>query len=480
MPPNRVECKESSLAIISAIPGTYQVRIHNSCICNEEIALRNRHLVDRSYIPFNNALWKAAFSYSWKQLTNLECKYTSIWKIANSYSGGKRNQYLRAADRLEVESLMRKDAILKMFVKPDKMSLADIGEKPPRAIQYRSPKYNLVLASYLKDLEHQFYQISTGPSKTHDIAKGKNLVQRAEDLITKSSYFKNPVFCNSDISKMDSCVRTEHQKECFRFYLNKFPSKTLKRVLYYQLNNKGYSKNNIKYKVKGTRASGDFTTGFENTLITWVCIRYIAHIAGVIVELYVDGDDLVIIMESVDQTKFTIVLNSVFPKLGFEIKTSWVKDIQELDFCQSRVLLSDPPRMARNPVRALSNFNVSLKNYPSKIWPRLIQAKADCERYGNPGVPILQQLGIKFDRKAKPMYDKEQEEILKMQSKAGNLLITDSVRNSYCIAWGLTPYEQELIEDYPDPGAEYTGTSPNYESISQQYATLSEESKSII
>lgn len=468
LPPSRDLCKPTTYAIISAIPNTYPVTIHNSCYCNEIRALHNRHLIDRSYIRFDFKTWRAALNYSLPELKKIECDRTSIWDIARSYSGGKRKQYLRACGMLETEGYMDKDAILKMFVKPDKIPLADISSKHPRAIQYRSPKYNLCLASYLKDFEHKFYKISTGQSKTQDIAKGRNLSERATDLIAKSETFRNPIFLNIDFSKMDSCVRLEHQRTIFhKVYLKKFPSKFLAKLLYAQLNNRGYSKHGIKYKIKGTRCSGDFTTGFENSLITWAILRYIIYRANIRAEIYVDGDDSVLIMEKQDAFKFA-TYQHLFEKCGFEAKFNWASTIDTVDFCQSRVVLSHPPRMARNPLRALSNFNICLKHYPSKVWPRLIESKAICEEYGNPGIPILNPIGKLFRTGVKPLFDKEQMEYLKLQEGL-QLDITDYVRVAYCDSWGISPYHQELIES--DPGVEFNSEN-YYELVYQKYQSL--------
>lgn len=477
LPAEGLVCKESSFAIVAAIPGTYQVSIHNSCLCNEKRALYCRHLIDRSYIPFDNALWKAAVDYSLPEINKLDVEYTNIYTIANGYTGGKRKQYLRACERIDVEGYMRKDAVLKMFVKPDKYPAADIESKPPRAIQYRSPKYNLLLGSYLKDFEHKFYQISTGRSNTPDMAKGRNLVERAEDLIAKGLAYNDPIFLNVDYSKMDSCVRIEHQRYIFRkVYLRKFRSKLLKQLLWAQLNNKGYSKNGIKYRVRGTRCSGDFNTGLENTEINWFILRYILKLLHIVADIYIDGDDSVIVMEKSEREKFQNQAPELFLKLGFEAKLNWATDIQQVDFCQSRVLLTNPPRMARNPLRALSNFNVSLKNYPAKVWPRLIEAKACSEEYGNPGVPILSEIGAKFHTGAKPMLDKEQEFIINT-NKDLSLSIDDSVRLSYEIAWDISPFEQELIVNDPNLVSIITGNY--YDIIATKYQTLAPASQSI-
>lgn len=382
---------------------------------------------------------------------------------------------------LSTEGFMRKDAILKMFVKADKMSLGNISEKPPRAIQYRSPKYNLLLAHYLKDFEHQFYDLSTGKSSTPDIAKGKNLIDRARHILLKAETISDPVFINTDFKHMDSCVRPEHQKSIFqRCYLKKFRSRTLKKLLYHQLKNKGYSKNGIKYKVEGTRCSGDFTTGFENSLITWLILRYALHLITDDSEIYIDGDDAIIIISRQALIKFLAEFEKLVLEMGFEVKLSITTEIEKLDFCQSRILLGEIPRMCRNPIRALSNFNVSLKHYPSKVWPRLIQAKADCERLGNPGVPILCELGKAFDQRTKPLFDKEQEEYLKLVKDLDTTDVTIASRIAYDLCWDISPYEQELIEkDFYTNLQNCAVNSVYYESVYKDYQTLEASSESI-
>lgn len=471
MPAERDICKISTFAVITCLPYTYRVSIHNSCLCNEVVALSNRHLVDRDYIPFDNALWLAALKYSEKYILDLDVEWINHWKIANNYSGGKRMQYLRACRWVDVEGFVRKDAVLKMFVKPDKYPEAEIMDKPPRAIQYRTPKYNVMLASYLKDLEHKFYTIGTGPTGTTDTAKGWNVQQRADILIQKAAHFKDPLFVNIDYSKMDSCVRPEHQRSIFRrIYLKKFPSKVLKQLLWAQLRNKGYSKHGIKYSMRGSRCSGDFTTGFENSIINWVILRYVVLRANISVELFIDGDDSIVIMERWDAFKFQYYANALIPKLGFEAKFKWAEDIQQIDFCHTRLVFTDPPLMAREPIRAMSLFNISLKHYPAKVWPRLVQAKSLCEKYGNPGSPILMTLGEKTSNLYKPLFDKDSFDYLTVNKSVKIVQVDDNARQSYYLAFGISPYEQELIERDESLDIRYSGDY--YRDVIEKYNTI--------
>lgn len=439
----------TSIAVVQSLPSTYQVRVHNSCIHSELVALHNRHLVDRSYLPFDLAIWKRAVLHSQPVFRTLAPQWISHWKIARLYVGGKRRVYLRACEFIDAESFGKSfDARVSMFIKPDKYPVSEIEQKPPRAIQFRTPKYNLMLGSYLKDLEHQFYGVSTGPSGTRDIAKGTNVQQRAFLLLQKQDSFKDPVFLNIDYSKMDSCVRVEHQVAMFKWYLWHFPSKLLRALLNAQLRNSCRTKSGIRYGMRGTRCSGDFNTGFENTLLNWVVLRYVSFVADVVVELFLDGDDSFIIMEKGDAAKFKQQLH-LFGQLGFEAKCNWAGHISELEFCHTKLIEGPIPTMARDPVRALAHLNVSLRHYPAKVWPRLAQSRYLCEIYSNPGMPVLGPICRRLLPDVKPLWDADTWAKFTANVDVRFVGITAATRQSYWRAWGLDPYDQELLENHP-------------------------------
>lgn len=334
-----------------------------------------------------------------------------------------------------------------MFIKPDKYPADEIESKPPRAIQFRTPKYNLALASYLKDIEHQFYQVLSDRG-CREIAKGRNPQQRAEDLLAKVAEFDDPVFFNSDYSKMDSCIRVEHQLKIFRdFYLRVFRSKQLRRLLLAQINNRGRTKRGIVYGMKGSRCSGDFNTGFENTLINWLILKDIIAQVGK-GEVYVDGDDAALILERRDEEKFVKAFNTTVPLMGFEAKLVRYETLNRLVFCQNRLIDSEVPTLTRDPIRALSNHNISLKNYPTHIWPRLEEAKMLCEYYSNPGAPMLGIVARLCLSGAKPLFDKDTEYLMASLSRQ-EVEVTDLARLKYHQAWGVMPYEQKLYEENP-------------------------------
>lgn len=450
LPRARGACTPTSFAITNCFPNTYRATIHNSCICNEIVSLHNRHLIDRSHIPYDHAEFTKAFEYSRPQLMKLSAPWTNPWQIAKSYTGGKRRVYMRACQWLESEGIRSRDFKLSMFVKPDKYPVAVAPTKPPRAIQFRTPKYNLLLASHLKGLEHSFYR-EAGDGVVPDIAKGRNAQQRASDLLEKSARFKQPIFYNSDYSKMDSCVRVEMQRLIFsRFYLRKRRSRMLNRLLRAQLKNVGKTKRGIKYGVPGTRASGDYNTGFENTLINFIVLRWILHAAGIYGEIYIDGDDAIIIVETWDAPKLEAAFSSLIGKLGFEVKLIKSKTLHQTPFCQSKLIECEEPMMARNPLRALANHNISLKNYPAKVWPRLHEAKMLCEFYSNPGSPVLMPIARDLLTGVDPLFDPDQRHAYELNRTVHAVdIVTPLARVLYHQAWGISPHEQELLEQAP-------------------------------
>lgn len=449
-----------------ALQGTYQVITHAGCICNERAALHNRHLVDRSYIPFDQSYFmkcarKVNREFAFQGLA--PCKFHDI---ISRYTGPKRQLYLRALDDIRTYGFDHRWAHIKMFVKPDKFPFAKAMVKPPRAIQYRSPAFNLLLAHYLKPIEDWFYN-SLSPGGFRFAAKGLNNVQRAINLKEMSSTFDNPAYILLDHSSFDSTINETHLRTTHKFYTKLNNSSKLKMLLKFQLNNKGWSKHGIKYMVKGTRMSGDFDTALGNTYINYVALRSWLRLAGVRGEIMLDGDDSVVIVERSSMYRLDM---DHFGKCGFETKMEVVYDLVDVEFCQSKYLPTEPPRFSRNPIRALSRLNISVKNYHGSGWRRYQSGIGHCEMAVNQGVPILYPIGLKLARLSKrPIFDTEME--YKVSSvEICDIPITDEVRVAFYQAWGISPYEQIAIE------SEYTPhiRAPAVELI-QSYFSLPED-----
>lgn len=426
--------------------GMYRVAYHKPCQHNELLALHNRHLIDRTYIPFDNDYWKEQsriITKSWR----FHPTTMSYYQVAMAYRGGKRRIYMRAREDLLTNSDRKSDAYVKMFVKPDRYPEETIEEKMPRAIQYRHPRYNLALATYLKPFEHEFYNHpGLGPSESRVITKGLNPTEIADLFIVKSAQFKRPLYLACDHSKFDSTIRVEHLKTEHGIYRRSFPKNgRLHSLLRRQIHNTGFTRSNIKYEIKGTRMSGDYNTGLGNSLINRIVLEsYLKHIKH---EIMLDGDDSVVIIEQED---YQFLDPDHFGKMGFETQVDITSDITQVVYCQRRLVLGAEAVMVRDPIRALSHMAVCFANVQGKGCLRWLRGVAYCEYYSNRNQPIFRAFSGVDPRRLFKTYDwYEKMAGVKIQSH-------DSIeRLAFYVTWGITPDEQVILENkihkYFDP-----------------------------
>lgn len=441
----------TSMKVLGYHDLAYQVRVHRNCMHNQYKALSERHITDRTYIRFDNAVFRTtqkAFNWIYRKIQHQNLQPLNIQQIPPRYTGGKRKVYQRAADYVEEHGLQKRHARIKMFVKPDKHPLCKIFDKAPRAIQYRSPEFNASLARFLIPIEEAVYQITDRGQRC--FAKGRNAQQRAQDFLNIYNSMKNPAIIELDHAKFDSCVRYEHLKRLHKFYLRCVPSRQLARLLLFQINNRGRS-SHFRYKVRGTRMSGDFDTGLGNSLLNFSVLTTWLRACGVEAYVYVDGDDSLIFIEKEDLDKLDF---SKIESYGFE--SEWaIKDITA-EFCKTKLIRSDPPIMARDPYRVLAHFNVALNDYGPKTWPLLLAGKAMCESVANTGVPYIEEYFQKLvtDTFLIPREDSYKWSWVKTHQKGK---VTDLAKQDLYDAWGFGVEEAMLL-----------GTPTTYASVTRK------------
>lgn len=412
----------------------YRVSAHETCACNELIALCNRHLIDRSYIAFDYNYFKRNVMFFNGKLVALEP--TAYLDVVNHYRGPKRKMYLSAMKQLCEEGLNARDYKIKMFVKPERQPYDRVMSKAPRAIQARTPKYNLAIGRYLHVFEEWFYELpDVGPSATRCVTKGLNSHQVALLLIEKSSWFSNPLYIAADHSKFDSTIRVEHLKHEHWIYDKCFKSGFLRRCLHKQLVNFGTSRHGIRYRISGTRMSGDFNTGLGNSLINYLVLR--SFLGGLKSEILLDGDDSILIIERDDWKKLDF---RHFERMGFETTFQFFDDITQVDYCQSKLVLSAHPIMCRNPCRAISHAAVCLRKYPPHQYQQWFGNVADCLYYTNPGMPIYDFYKLYGDTSV--ILDEDY--YRKMENAERLDLVVD--RMAFFRTWGIDPEQQRAIE----------------------------------
>lgn len=418
-------------------PDGYQVLTHNGCVCNEARAMELRHHIGND-LPYEERFISEAFDLLPKPPL---LDKVSMYTIANKYAGAKRNRYLKAIENIQEHGLLKKHSYVQLFVKADKMPLDKILTKPPRAIQYRTPEFNILLAQYLQPFEHWFYEQHMGYTHTRVVAKGLNYRERAELLRSKWVAYRKPKAVLIDYSRYDSHILITHLKNLAKYYKKSSANRTLDKLLRFQRRNRGYTRGGLKYTVDGTTMSGDFDTALKGTVINIAALLKILRESGVTkYDFLVDGDDGVLILEQQDNIRVEL-----FARYGLRAEMSVTTRFEHIEFCQCRPLETDQGWvMCRDPFRALSHMMCCTKRYVGKAWLGWLRANANCEYSYASHIPI-QGVVARILRGSTHIIDDSLQRRMEMGFKHTSG-ITDYNRVSYYKTWGMSVTYQLLLE----------------------------------
>lgn len=437
-------CKRYTQQMFTIQGFNSEVWTHGSCVCNEVIALKNRHqLCDgstyRSHVDLRRPLRKLI-----KTLEPCSEQYV----IAHAVSS--RKKLLEAAQNsLAKYGLEKRDAYVKMFLKDDKYH--DPEYKAPRCIQYRNKRYGLRLATYLHPIEQHVIKIKH--NGTHVFAKGRNMKQRGRDIAAK--LLPNWVAISMDHSKFDSHVNESLLGLEHWYYNSCIRNPELRQLLEWQRVNRGITKNGTKYTTKATRMSGDQNTGLGNCIINYAMTKSMLIHLNIPHNLYIDGDDFIVFVHKKHQH---LIDPKWYNQFGMKTTLDQVTGVLEhIDFCQCRpVFDGDKYTLVRNPKRLLSRLPWIVGPIQGRNPWDIMASAAQCEISLGYGLPVGQFIGFrayeyartrggKFKANCVAHYRHRQERM-----KPGNLEPVEcapGVRISYERAWGISIPQQYLIEN---------------------------------
>lgn len=375
--------------------------IHAGCWCTERAALERRVFVDQTMTESGfNQLRKTErdfrFSFRRRRLDVL-----SREEAVQHLSVHKRRRYLDALKSLNIHPITDRDAEIRGFVKADKMDAISDAERKPRAIQGRSPRYNLEIARYLKPIEHRLMGWKgprRGVVRSRVFAKGLNSRQRADLIIKKCSQFRKPqVFC-VDASAFDGSVTTGHLDLCHSLYLSMLPDPRFKYLLSKQLVNIGTTIHGHKYIIRGNRMSGDVDTGIGNSLLNMLVFTTAMRMLGVKKwDFLCDGDDALVFVE--EGVMGSDNLSEVCRGLGFILTGAPVSithdNFWEIEFCRSHPIWTrEGWIMCRNMQRAVDTFGLSHRyaEVPIKAYRSYLAGCGICEMAASKDLPMIGEL----------------------------------------------------------------------------------------
>lgn len=374
------------------------------------------------------------------------------------YTGRRRTVYQRAYESLCAEAVTRRDAVVKTFLKAEKINFSSKVDPAPRVIQPRSPRYNLEVGRYLKPAEKA---IMAGFKRVFGypvIVKGMNADMVGRTLHSHWSSFKQPVAVGLDASRFDQHVSTEALKWEHSIYNGLFNSPELAKLLTWQLVNRGVAivdGHRVKYQVEGKRMSGDINTGLGNCiLMSSIVIGYLEE-RGIDARLANNGDDCILVLESTALSQLDD-LDRWFLEFGFTLtREKPVYHLEEVEFCQAHpVLVGSGYRMVRDPRVAMSKDCVSIKGWESELDVRYwCHAISCCGMSLTSGVPVwhewysaLARHGVKPSQGYMDTYGVSG--MSYMAEGVEQCGVTDEARVSFWRAFGILPDMQIALESH--------------------------------
>lgn len=399
------------------------------------------------------------------------------------YGGAKRRCYEAAVESLKEKPLEEKDCRVKVFTKDEYMKPGGA----PRAIQPRSPRYNVKLGRYLKHIEHKIFsaidEIFDPTCEHKTVAKGMNMTERGNNIADMWHSFNDPVAVGLDASRFDQHINRlllEHEHMLYKMWSTgegeDLPA--LSALLRHQLKNKGHYHGKdgvIRYIVDGCRMSGDMNTSLGNVIImTSLMYAYFEEkdLLGKI-KLLNDGDDCVIIMDRHNLEWFKKGLKEWFLEMGITMEYDGIyRSLENVEFCQARPVFDSVNgyRLLPRPSKRLYSDLISTKNIGvKKVYNKQLGAIAGCGIALSSGVPVFQSFYKWLGRGATPWiptqgdyYYKFRQELIDGMS-VKERKPTDEERISFYFAFDISPSEQIMLEQYYDelPDPVYTEPEPD-------------------
>lgn len=373
------------------------MRIHNNNLHNEVGCVRNRVVMDVPR-PQPGPL---------RQIRRLAMQLAELWRIeiggrltpwtmAQSTSELVRRHgrsYQGAADSLKAEPLNKRDARVSMFIKAEKWQMPGDRLKTARAIQYRSRRYNIMLARFVYPAEKALYGIwRTERSRSRVYTtKGFTPAQRFQLIAKLWHGTPDAAALCLDQSRFDAHCSAEMLEIEADVYQHLFgQGRLLRWLMQQQRHNKGKGVWGTRYRVRGCRMSGDMNTALGNTVVNALLLRW--AVDNPALHIVAEGDDAVIVgpRDLIEATRLT--LPGRLQQAGFECRADFVaRAFADIRFCSTAPLeVSSGALALREWPKPLATDPWSVRPVSPQALPAKALTTAVCYSHLYAGLPVLQ------------------------------------------------------------------------------------------
>jgi hypothetical protein len=287
----------------------------------------------------------------------------------------KRNLYRQVWDQVGVTGQSDRTADVKGFIKAECVFQEHtVRKKKPRIIQGQDPIFNIEFGAAISKYQHALFA-TDDPNGNRWCAKGRNQIERTEDIKRLSEGFLRPTYIMVDQSGFERHVAAETLRSAEGRYSELMEPSMRGRVrkLHAKRRNARYwTKNGIRYRLldrKGRKEKLDSGTG--DTALMGVCVCVPMAIGAVNGEwgqdyaLYDDGDDLILVTEFSYLGELMRDWEQRQLECGFECRVDGItRTLEDIEFCRSsmqRIWDSDVHKFCRTEPRALP-LSCVLKN----------------------------------------------------------------------------------------------------------------------
>lgn len=395
------------------------------------------------------------------------------------YEGRRRTVYENALKSLYATPVSVRDARIKAFGKVEKINFSAKPDPAPRMIYPRSPRYNLEVGRYIKPLEPRLCKAVAHVFGSTTITKGLSAEGVARLIARKWDKFSDTVAIGLDASRFDQHVSQEALSWEHSIYTRCFKNPgSLAKLLSMQLVNRGHWRLPDGYgyfQVQGGRMSGDMNTGLGNCIIASCLVKAYCDAKAIQFELVNNGDDCVVFIHRRDLSRFNQGLTDWFLEMGFNMVVEQPVDvIEHVRFCQAAPVFDGSTWvMVRDPHTAISKDCISLRSLGTeKEYRQWIGAVGLAGGALAGGIPVVapfyenlvrQSHGVDIGKiYSSPQFETGAMILAKGMTRRG-MPISASARVSFWRAFGISPDEQEDIEDY------YKNVEIRYESDDGQF-----------
>jgi hypothetical protein len=427
----------------------------------------------------------------------------SLQQFVETSPAHKMKVYLNGMVDYLREGLSPKQSQVTSFCKAEKQRITEEKSDPaPRIIQPRGVIFNLIFGCFIRPAEKLIYAAIDRVYGRPTVCCGQNAEQMAAMLWDAWCEITDPVAISLDLSRMDQHVSVAALRWEHGFYRHIYQHdpcyETLDWCLQSTINNEGRAyvtttdgrPAKVKYHKTGSRMSGDMNTSLGNKLIMCgLLYSYYKTVCGfeprVDFNVVDNGDDCVVILSKKAygryqrQTEFHEVSDRVavadpanwsnvwlseesyrfvpprhmpvdqwFNSMGFTLKVEGiVTKFNHIEFCQTQPCFIDGRWIMVRGLKALAKDAVCLK--PLNVLDKwMSQVKGGgLVTYGS--VPIFSAY-----YQSLPGDEAKDRKLLKgtgmyylSKGMSSGRTITDQNRVEFWETFGVTPREQEVIEN---------------------------------